>query len=162
MKRVLILILLAVAMLPGSSQDLTQYKKIVKDLSSARFQGRGYARGGANKAGKYLEKAYRKAGADGKSRPLFAFWTCGHTSGKWRDTTVTYDRPSDSFTTRPTVIDWNGPAFEEPVWVDLLTGRVYAFPKEDMLVHSAGVTFVNVPVYASPCVLTERAALKLQ
>ena len=105
---------------------------------------------------------YRKAGADGKSRPLFAFWVCGHTSGKWRDTTVTYDRPSDSFTTRPTVIDWNGPAFEEPVWVDLLTGRVYAFPKEDMLVHSAGVTFVNVPVYDSPCVLTERAALKLQ
>ena len=105
---------------------------------------------------------YRKAGADGKSRPLFAFWVCGHTSGKWRDTTVTYDRPSDSFTTRPTVIDWNGPAFEEPVWVDLLTGRVYAFPKEDMLVHSAGITFVNVPVYDSPCVLTERAALKLQ
>ena len=105
---------------------------------------------------------YRKAGADGKSRPLFAFWVCGHTSGKWRDTTVTYDRPSDSFTTRPTVIDWNGPAFEEPVWVDLLTGRVYAFPKEDMLVQSAGVTFVNVPVYDSPCVLTERAALKLQ
>ncbi len=68
----------------------------------------------------------------------------------------------DSFTTRPTVIDWTGPAFEEPVWVDLLTGRVYAFPKEDMLVHSAGVTFVNVPVYDSPCVLTERAALKLQ
>ena len=75
---------------------------------------------------------------------------------------MTYDRPSDSFTTRPTVIDWNGPAFEEPVWVDLLTGRVYAFPKEDMLVHSAGVTFVNVPVYDSPCVLTERAALELQ
>ena len=105
---------------------------------------------------------YRKSAADGKIRPLFAFWVCGHTSGKWRDTTVTYDRPSDSFTTRPTVIDWNGPAFEEPVWVDLLTGRVYAFPKEDMLVHSAGVTFVNVPVYDSPCVLTERAALKLQ
>jgi hypothetical protein len=41
-------------------------------------------------------------------------------------------------------------------------GRVYAFPKEEMLVHSAGVTFVNVPVYDSPCVLTERAALKLQ
>ena len=71
MKRVLILILLAVAMLPGSAQDLTQYKKIVKDLSSARFQGRGYARGGANKAGKYLEKAYRKAGVDAVTRQHF-------------------------------------------------------------------------------------------
>ena len=71
MKRVLILILLAVAVLPGSAQDLTQYKKIVKDLSSARFQGRGYARGGANKAGKYLEKAYRKAGVDAVTRQHF-------------------------------------------------------------------------------------------
>ena len=57
MKRVLILIVLAVAAVQLDAQDLTQYKKVVKDLSSARFQGRGYARGGANKAGKYLEKA---------------------------------------------------------------------------------------------------------
>ena len=64
MKRVLILILLAVAAVQLDAQDLTQYKKVVKDLSSARFQGRGYARGGANKAGKYLEKEYRKAGVD--------------------------------------------------------------------------------------------------
>ena len=75
---------------------------------------------------------------------------------------LVFDRPSDSFTTRPMVFDYKGAPFEEPVWVDLLTGRVYAFPKEDMLVHSAGVTFVNVPVYDSPCVLTERAALNLQ
>ena len=71
------------------------------------------------------------------------------------------DRPSDSFATRPMVFDCKGAPLDEPVWVDLLTGRVYAFPKEDMLVHSAGVTFVNVPVYDSPCVLTERAALNL-
>ena len=46
------------------AQDMALYRKLVKDLSSARFQGRGYARDGANKAGKYLEKEYRKAGAD--------------------------------------------------------------------------------------------------
>ena len=46
------------------AQDLPHYKRVVKALSSARYQGRGYARGGANKAGKYLEKEYRKAGAD--------------------------------------------------------------------------------------------------
>ena len=71
MKRVLILILLAVAAVQLDAQDLTQYKKVVKDLSSARFQGRGYARGGANKAGKYLEKAYRKAGVDAVTRQHF-------------------------------------------------------------------------------------------
>ena len=37
-----------------------------------------------------------------------------------------------------------------------LTGRVYEFPKKDMLVHSTGITFVNVPVYDSPCLLAER------
>ena len=71
MKRVLILILLAFAMLQGSAQDLAGYKKVVRDLSSARFQGRGYARDGANKAGKYLEKAYRKAGVDAVTRQHF-------------------------------------------------------------------------------------------
>ena len=57
----------AVATLPAGrldAQDLPHYKRVVKALSSARYQGRGYARGGANKAGKYLEKEYRKAGAD--------------------------------------------------------------------------------------------------
>lgn len=46
------------------AQDLPHYKRMVKELSSARYQGRGYARGGANKAGKYLQKEFIKAGAD--------------------------------------------------------------------------------------------------
>ena len=47
-----------------NAQDMGHYKRVVKELSSARYQGRGYARGGANKAGKYLAKEYRKAGVD--------------------------------------------------------------------------------------------------
>lgn len=46
------------------AQDLAHYKQIVKELSSAKYQGRGYAYGGANKAGKYLQKEYKKAGVD--------------------------------------------------------------------------------------------------
>jgi len=46
------------------AQDLAHYKQIVKELSSSKYQGRGYARDGANKAGKYLEKEFLKAGAD--------------------------------------------------------------------------------------------------
>ena len=63
MKRIGI-ILLALVCLQLQAQDLSHYKNVVKELSSAKYQGRGYARGGANKAGKYLEKEYRKAGAD--------------------------------------------------------------------------------------------------
>ncbi len=62
MKRLWI-VLLAVG-LQASAQDLSHYKKVVKELSSAKYQGRGYAKGGANKAGKLLEKEYRKAGVD--------------------------------------------------------------------------------------------------
>ena len=51
--------------------------------------------------------------------------------------------------------------WSDPVWVDLLTGRVYEFPRKDMIVHSCGVEFVNVPVYDSPALLTERKALGL-
>ena len=73
--------------------------------------------------------------------------------GPWR---LLYKRPGDSFETRPAVFNYKGAPLEDPVWVDLLTGRVYAFPKCDEIAHSSGVTFVNVPVYDSPCLLTER------
>ena len=63
MKRFLV-ILLAFAALQLSAQDMPHFKRVVKELSSAKYQGRGYARGGANKAGKYLEKEFRRAGVD--------------------------------------------------------------------------------------------------
>lgn len=63
MKR-LIFILLALVATQLSAQDLPLYKKVVKELSSAKYQGRGYAYDGANKAGKYLEKEFLKAGVD--------------------------------------------------------------------------------------------------
>lgn len=64
---VLFLTVLAIVTLHVSSlnaQDLTYYKKIVKELSSAKYQGRGYAKDGANKAGRFLVKEFEKAGAD--------------------------------------------------------------------------------------------------
>ena len=67
----MVLLLLAVAAVQVDAQDLAQYKKVVKELSSSKYQGRGYARGGANKAGSYLEKQFRKAGADAVTRQHF-------------------------------------------------------------------------------------------
>ena len=67
MKKILFLLtasLLALSAVQLGAQDLPHYKRIVRELSSAKYQGRGYARGGANKAGKYLEKEYRRVGAD--------------------------------------------------------------------------------------------------
>ena len=56
--------LLAFVALQLNAQDLAHYKQIVKELSSSKYQGRGYAKDGANKAGKYLEKEFTKAGVD--------------------------------------------------------------------------------------------------
>ena len=58
-KIVWMLLLLVSVQLPA--QDLAHYKRVVKELSSAKYQGRGYARGGANKAGRYLQKEFTKA-----------------------------------------------------------------------------------------------------
>ena len=91
---------------------------------------------------------YRKE--DG--RPVFAFWTHAEElvkTDKARgvlgegEFDVKYLRPGDSFVTRPAMLKYAGAPLKDPVWVDLLTGRVYAFPKKDMLVHSNGVTFVS-------------------
>ena len=70
MKKILI-ILLSFAALQLNAQDLPHFKRVVKELSSARYQGRGYARGGANKAGKFLEKEFKKAGAGQVTRQAF-------------------------------------------------------------------------------------------
>ena len=56
--------LLAFVALQLNAQDLAHYKQIIKELSSSKYQGRGYAKDGANKAGKYLQKEFEKAGVD--------------------------------------------------------------------------------------------------
>ena len=47
-----------------SAQDIKQYKRVVKELSSAKYEGRGYAEDGANKAGRWIAKEFAKVGAD--------------------------------------------------------------------------------------------------
>ena len=59
------------------------------------------------------------------------------------------------------MFEWNGAPMKEPVWVDLFTGAVYEIPAKRQISHSCGVTFVRIPVYDSPCVVTERAALDM-
>ena len=68
MKKLLLLLTVLIAATVGASsvqaQDLAYYKKIVKELSSKKYQGRGYAQNGVNLAGKYLVKEFEKTGAD--------------------------------------------------------------------------------------------------
>ena len=60
----LFFLLLAFAAMQLNAQDLALYKEIVKELSSEKYQGRGYAKDGANMAGKYLQQEFQKAGVN--------------------------------------------------------------------------------------------------
>ncbi len=104
--------------------------------------------------------------------PLLAFWyhgpvTVDSTNGTFvanQNITVSLDRtirPSDSFETRGVAFTWGGRKFADPVWVDLMTGWVFELPPDLQIVHSCGIDFAEIPVYDSPCLLTERAALDL-
>ena len=46
------------------AQDLPRFEKMVRQLSGAKYQGRGYARDGVRKAGKYIAREFQKAGVD--------------------------------------------------------------------------------------------------
>ena len=62
--RHILISILILASLPLEAQDAKSFKQIVTELSSARYQGRGYARNGVRKAGRYISRKFRKAGAD--------------------------------------------------------------------------------------------------
>lgn len=107
---------------------------------------------------------------DRSGTPLFVFWTHGDDwkqlsgnseacvlgEGTWA---LEYRRPGDSFTTRPAVFKYSGKPLVDPVWVDLFTGHVYEFPKSKQLMSHGTVRFIDVPVYDSPCLITERSSV---
>lgn len=55
---------LALSGTKAEAQNLAGYKRIVKELSSAKYQGRGYARNGVRKAGIFIEREFAAAGVD--------------------------------------------------------------------------------------------------
>ena len=64
MKKIVTMILLVLAPTMVGAQDVAHYKRVIKELSSAKYQGRGYAKDGANKAGRFLQREFEKAGVD--------------------------------------------------------------------------------------------------
>ena len=108
---------------------------------------------------------YEYAKPDGAR--VFVFWTCAETTRKVDkekepllpagQVVPVYERPGDSFVTRPHTFKWTGAPLKDPVWVDLFTGAVYEFPKRDVCVSANSTRYVNVPIYDSPCLLTEKS-----
>ena len=107
---------------------------------------------------------------------LYLFWSFADETGKVevrdekgdvvpgaRKTAAIAKRPGDSFETRPHTFKIAGAtALVDPVFVDLLTGGVYRFPKENVIVSQKYTRIIDVPVYDSPCFLTERSAIEVK
>jgi len=90
---------------------------------------------------------------------VLAFWDDQGASASPKNRKVF---PTESFETRDIALEGAGAAFRDPVWVDLISGRVYAFPPDRMRVADGRVTFTRVPCYDAPCLLAERRLLRLQ
>lgn len=123
----------------------------VFDGTLTRVPESNYKQGFGTKDASITSYEYRK---NGTGERLFVFWTHG------KD--IAFERPGDSFETRPAVFMSTGEPLKDPVWVDFLSGRVYVFPKDRVIVSGPDeIRYLDVPVYDSPCVLTERSALEI-
>lgn len=69
--------------------------------------------------------------------------------------------PGNGVATRPVTLTIRGARLPEPVWLDLLTGRVYQVPAEAVQVDGEVTTITGVPVYDSPVVLCDRGLLAI-
>jgi hypothetical protein len=75
---------------------------------------------------------------------------------------VLWDRsamPSDEVVTGSAGISVKGCTIKEPVWVDLVTGRIYEFPQERISRDGDTTTFSDVPIYDAPVLIAEKALL---
>ena len=65
--------------------------------------------------------------------------------------------PDDAFETRPAQVTVKGLAFKEPVWVDLVSGRIYELPADRILKAGDFTIFKDVPLYDAPVLIAEKA-----
>lgn len=64
--------------------------------------------------------------------------------------------PNDSFATDPAQVMVKNIPIKQPVWVDLVSGGIYEFPPERIVVENDTTTFKDVPLYDAPVLLAEK------
>jgi hypothetical protein len=69
------------------------------------------------------------------------------------------ETPDDAFVTRPAQVEVKELAIREPVWVDLVSGRVYEIPADRIVSAGAVTRFKDLPLYDAPVLIAERSAV---
>lgn len=67
--------------------------------------------------------------------------------------------PDDAFITHPAQVTVKGLPIREPVWVDLVSGRIYSIPAERIVTGNGATTYRDLPLYDAPILIAEKAAL---
>lgn len=65
--------------------------------------------------------------------------------------------PDDAFVTKPAQVTVKGLAFDEPVWVDLISGRIYELPAARVKKSGDVTVFQDIPLYDAPVLIGEKA-----
>jgi len=73
----------------------------------------------------------------------------------WDDSAV----PDDAFATRPAQVVVKDIAFEEPVWTDLVSGRIYEIPADRIVKAGAFTIFRDIPIYDAPVLIAGKGLL---
>jgi len=81
---------------------------------------------------------------DGRS--VLALWDCS-------------SNPENENPTTMAQITLAGIAFQEPVWVDVVTGAIYELPKERIVTEGAKTVLKDIPVYDAPALVTDRSVV---
>ncbi len=69
-------------------------------------------------------------------------------------------RPAETYTPKSSKIVVKG-TFKEPVYVELISGRIYAIPKANYKKSGSSFTFTGIPVIDSPILIIEKSILRL-
>ncbi|MDD4869591.1 MAG: beta-galactosidase [Kiritimatiellae bacterium] len=67
--------------------------------------------------------------------------------------------PGDAFITRPAQVTVKGLAFKEPVWVDLVSGRIYEIPADRIIKAEEFTIFKDIPLYDAPVLVAEKGLI---
>ncbi len=73
-----------------------------------------------------------------------------------------WDRSSHPENENPTVpaqFTLSGVTFEDPVWVDTVTGAIYELPKDRCLVEDGKTVLKDIPLYDAPAFITDKRAV---
>ncbi len=74
---------------------------------------------------------------------LLAFWDCS-------------SNPENENQTTPAQITLTGVTFEEPVWVDTVTGAIYELPKDRIVTEGGKTVLKDIPLYDAPAFITDK------